>query len=120
LPLERDGPADAPEPRPVKIDFTRVFLNSEDNEEERSSLTTVLDTLHQKWPDGAPFQASDVVTKIFRTGSFGSFGIDVSEARAEAAAGFKAALELACGKLIPIVSAPVINWRLSWLPKTRQ
>jgi hypothetical protein len=99
--IERDGAADAPEPRPEKVDFKRIFLKSEDDEEESSSLASVLDKLRREWPSATLFQASDVVTRIFRTSGISSYGINVSEAQTEAAAGFKAALELACGKTIP-------------------
>jgi hypothetical protein len=106
--LESEGAADAPKPRPQKIDFKSMFLASEDNEEESSSLASVLDVLRRKWPNGALFQAGDVVTSIFHAGANASYAAAV----AEAAASFKAALELACGKSIPIISAPAINWKL--------
>lgn len=113
--IERDGVADAREPRPENVDFKRMLLNTEDNEEESSSLASVLDTLRRQWPSATLFQAGDVVTRIFR---ISGYGINFSEDQTEAAAGFKAALELACGKTIPIVSAPAINWKLQAIKDT--
>jgi hypothetical protein len=112
--LTRDGPADAPEPRPETVDFKKLFLDSEDDEEQSSSLASVLDVLHRKFskPDSL-FQASDVVSTIFPSGAYNFGGISFSGEQESQAAAFKAALEIACGnKSIPIISAPVINWRL--------
>jgi hypothetical protein len=53
------------EPEPTEVDFKSMFLDSEDDEEQSSSLAEVLDVLRRKWPNGALFQASDVVKSIF-------------------------------------------------------
>jgi len=90
------------EPEPTKVDFKSMFLESEDDEEQSSSLASVLDVLHRNWPNSGLFQASDVVSRFFPT--FAEWST--------AAVGLKAALELACGKPIPIISAPAINWKL--------
>jgi hypothetical protein len=95
-------PTDKPEPSAV--DFKSMFLDSEDDEEQSSSLASVLDVLRSKWPKAALFQASDVVRHCLSTDFHYNF---TSEATS-----FKADLELACGKSIAIVSAPVITWRL--------
>jgi hypothetical protein len=112
--LERDGSADAPEPRPITVDFQKLFLNSEDDEEQSSSLASVLDVLRREFnrKPGGLFQASDVVSTIFPGGAASLGGISFSSERDNKAAAFKAALELACGRPIPIISAPAINWKL--------
>jgi hypothetical protein len=74
--------------------------------------------LHRKWPNEAVFQAGDVVKSIFRSSENVSYAAAIAEAEAEAVASFKAALELATGKAVPLVSAPAINWRLQALKDT--
>jgi hypothetical protein len=101
--LESEGPADAPEPRPTAVDFNSIFRDAETDEEENTSLASVLDVLRSNWPNGTLFQASDVINRFFP-----SFAGDWDSK----AVSFKAALELACGKPIPILSAPAINWKL--------
>ena len=54
---------DAPSRPPVEIDFGKLFLSQEDDDEESGSLADMLETLAAKWPDGAKFKASDI-TKI--------------------------------------------------------
>jgi hypothetical protein len=103
------------EPAPTTVDFKSMFLESEDNEEQGSSLASVLDVLQRKWPDGKLFQAGDVVNSIFHASGNASYNAALAEQLAENAANFKASLELACGKPIPIVSAPSINWKLQAL-----
>jgi hypothetical protein len=109
--VESERPADAPEPRPTAIDFQKMFLQSEDDEEQSTSLASVLDVLRRKWPDKL-FQAGDVVSSIFCASGNVSYSGSLAEEADNQSAAFKAALELACGKPIPIVSAPAINWKL--------
>jgi hypothetical protein len=90
------------EPEPTTVDFKSMFLDAEEDEEQSSSLASVLDVLQCNWPNSELFQASDVVSRFFPT--FAEWST--------AAIGLKAALELACGKTIPIISAPAINWKL--------
>jgi len=99
------------EPEPTKVDFKKMFLDSEDDEEQSSSLASVLDVLHRKWSDDL-FQAGDVVNKIFHASGNVNYNAELAEEADTQAAAFKAALELACGRPIPIVSAPAINWKL--------
>jgi len=102
-------------PEPATVDFKSIFLEAEDDEEQSSSLAEVLDVLHRKWPNGHPFQAGDVVNSVFHASGNASYNAALAETLADEAASFKAALELACGKPIPIVSAPAINWKLQAL-----
>jgi hypothetical protein len=104
--------------KPMTVDFKTMFLDGEDDEEQTCSLASVLDVLHRKWPNEAVFQASDVVKSIFRSSENASFAAAFAEAEGEAAASFKAALELATGKAVPLISAPAINWRLQALKDT--
>jgi hypothetical protein len=97
---------------PTMVSFKSMFLDSEDDEEQSASLASVLDLLHRRWPSGHLFQAGDVVSSIFHASGNASFNAALAEEADARAAGFKAALELACGKPIPIVSAPAINWKL--------
>jgi hypothetical protein len=83
---------------PDSVSFKRLFLAGEDDEEQTSSLATVLDVLRRKWPNGEFFQAREVAAYA-------------GQAEEEPIA-FKAALEMACGTPIKLISAPVINWRL--------
>ena len=109
--LDSEGAADAPEPRPEKVDFKSMFLEGEDEEEQSASLASVLDVLRRKW-GGDLFQAGDVVNSIFHASGNASYSAALAEEADTQAAGFKAALELAAGKSIAIVSAPAINWKL--------
>ncbi len=81
---------------PKEISFREQFLDLEADEEQTSSLATVLDVLRTEWPNG--FKASDVAVYA------GSADIASIE--------FKAALEQASRKMIKIVTATVITWRL--------
>jgi hypothetical protein len=110
-----DPPDAAP---PTTVDFKTLFLDGEEDEEQACSLASVLDVLTRKWPDGAMFQAGNVVKSIFQSSGNASYAASIAEGEAEAAASFKAALELATGKVVPLVSAPVINWRLQALKDT--
>jgi hypothetical protein len=97
---------------PAAVKFKTMFLDVEEDEEQTCSLASVLDVLRSKWPSGAVFQAGDVVKSIFRSSENAGYAASIVEQALEAAASFKAALELASGKAVPIVSAPAINWRL--------
>jgi hypothetical protein len=83
----------------TRISFKKMFLAGEADEEQTSALATVLDALRSRWFNG--FKASDVA-------SYAS--------RAELSAiEFKAALEQASGKLLPIITPTAVNWRLKAL-----
>jgi hypothetical protein len=92
------------------ITFKTMLLDAEADEEQTSSLVIVLDALRMLWPDTQQpgnsrlFQASEVA---LHTGK-----------AEEASIAFKVALEMAAGKPIRIVSAPVINWRLQAITDT--
>jgi hypothetical protein len=53
------SPAD-PEP----LDFQKLFLAQEDDEEESAALVDILAILVKRWPKGKAFKASDVATLI--------------------------------------------------------
>jgi hypothetical protein len=114
---ERHGFVDAPsgEPAPTSVDFKSLFLESEGDEEQSSSLASVLDILRRHWPGEALFQAKDVVSRIFHGAGNASFNAALAEERAAEEAGFKSALELASGKAVGVISAPAINWKLQAL-----
>ena len=78
--------------------FRSLFLAGEEDEEQTYSLSTVIDVLYRRYPNSELFQASEIAAYA---------GLANEES-----IGFKAALEIACGKPIKIISAPVINWRL--------
>jgi hypothetical protein len=78
--------------------FRELFLAGENDEEQTSSLATVLEVLHRKWPAAELFHAREVAT--------------YAGCAEEGSIAFKAALEMACGIPIKIISSPVINWRL--------
>jgi hypothetical protein len=99
------------EPEPTSVDFKTMFLDAEGDEEQSSSLASVLDVLRRKWSNDL-FQAGDVVSKIFQASGNVSYNAALAEEVDNQAAAFKTALELACGKPIPIISAPAINWKL--------
>jgi hypothetical protein len=84
---------------PKEISFRKLFLDGEADEEQTSSLATVLDVLRTKWPDGC--QARDIAAYA---GAADERGIE-----------FKAALEQASGKAIKVVTASTITWRLKAL-----
>ena len=103
------------EPPPTSVDFKSLFLDAESDEEQNSSLASVLDILRRHWPGEAVFQAKDVVNRIFHGAGNACFNAALAEESAAEAASFKAALELASGKSIGIISAPAINWKLQAL-----
>jgi hypothetical protein len=75
----------------------------------------VLDILRRNWSGEALFQAKDVVSRIFHGAGNASFNAALAEERAAEEASFKAALELASGKAVGVISAPAINWKLQAL-----
>ena len=82
---------------PQSFGFKALFLDGEIGEEQTSSLVTVVEILHRRWGTET-FQAREVAAYA-------------GQAETDAIA-FKAALELASGTPIKIISSPVINWRL--------
>jgi hypothetical protein len=78
------------------ISFRNLFLAGEADEEQTSSLATVLDILLHEWPNGC--KASDVAM----------FAGKATEGAIE----FKAALEQASGKPLPVITATTITCRL--------
>jgi hypothetical protein len=91
------------EPHPIcpasKIEFKKLFLGSEQDDEQASSLAIVLDVLHRRWPES--FQASDVANYA-------------GKAEPDAIA-FRDALEHAAGKPLKIISSTTVAWRLKAL-----
>ena len=88
--------------KPTNVNFCKLFLDGEADEEQTSSLATVLDVLHTKWPRGC--KASEIAAYA------GSADVGAIE--------FKAALEQASGKAVRIVTATTITWRLKALVDT--
>jgi hypothetical protein len=82
-----------------KISFKAMFLDGEQDEEQTSALATVLDALWSRWPNG--FKASHV----------SSYAGEAETSAIE----FKAALEQAAGKLLPIITSTTVTWRLKAL-----
>ena len=81
------------------VRFRDLFLSGEAEEEQSSSLATVLDVLRKHWPES--FTASDVAT--------------FSGKALEEAIEFKAALEAASGKPLVVLTATTVAWRLKSL-----
>jgi hypothetical protein len=81
---------------PAPMSFRTLLLEGEADEEQTSSLGTVLEALHGKW--SGQFKAAEVAT--------------YAGAADESAIEFKAALEQASGKAIKIVTPTVLTWRL--------
>jgi hypothetical protein len=90
--------ADPPPDPARKIRFRTLFLVGEVEDEQGSNLTTVLDVLERRYPNGETFAANEIASYAGR-------------AETDSIA-FKAALELASGKGLPIISAPTISGRL--------
>lgn len=84
---------------PAEISFSKMLLEAEADEEQTTSIALVLDTMRKEWPGGC--KAADVA--------------NFTGAATEAAIAFKAALEAASGKLLPIVTATTVAWRLKSL-----
>jgi hypothetical protein len=91
--------ADRPACPPAAISFRSMFLDAEADEEQTSSLATVIDVLRDRWAAG--FGSADVA-------------LFAGQATQEAIE-FKAALEQASGKPMPIITPTTITWRLKAL-----
>ncbi len=91
--------ADRPACPPAAISFRTLFLAGEADEEQSSGLATVLDVLRTKWREGC--KAADVAM----------FAGQATQETIE----FKAALEQASGKPMPIITPTTITWRLKAL-----
>jgi hypothetical protein len=91
----------APHPTcpPEPISFKDIFLAGEADDEQTSSLATVLSTCLAQF--GKTFQASEVAAYAGRA--------------EECAIAFRSALEQATGKSLPIVSSITVAWRLKAL-----
>ena len=85
--------------KPATISFRTLFLAGEADEEQSSGLATVLDVLHARWKGGC--EAKDVAAY---TGTADEDSIN-----------FRAALELATGKVLKVITATTITWRLKAL-----
>jgi hypothetical protein len=85
--------------KPAAISFRALFLAGEADEEQSSGLATVLDVLHTRWKGGC--EAKDVAAYA-------------NEAD-ENSINFRAALELASGKVLKVITATTITWRLKAL-----
>ena len=85
--------------KPAVISFRTLFLAGEADEEQSSSLATVLDVLRTKWPDGC--EAREVAL--------------YAGAADEGSIAFKAALEAASGKALKVITATTITWKLKAL-----
>jgi hypothetical protein len=81
--------------KPGKISFKTMLLEGEADEEQTSSLGTVLEVLLTKWPNG--FKAAEAAA--------------YAGAADEGAIEFKAALEQASGKAIRVVTPSALTWR---------
>lgn len=81
------------------VSFRELFLDGEADEEQTSSLATVLDVLRNRWPAGC--KAADVA-------------LYAGNADADAI-GFRGALEAASGKPMPVLTPTVVAWRLKAL-----
>jgi hypothetical protein len=81
---------------PAPVSFRELLLEGEADEEQTSSLGTVLEVLRARWPGS--FKAAEVAA--------------YAGAADEASVEFKAALEQAAGKAIKIVSPVILTWRL--------
>jgi hypothetical protein len=81
------------------VRFRDMFLSGEADEEQSSSLATVLDVLRKHWSGG--FTANDVATFTGKA--------------LEEAIEFKSALEAASGKPLVVLTATTVAWRLKAL-----
>ena len=85
--------------KPSTISFRNLFLAGEADEEQSSGLATVLDVLRTRWPDGC--EAKDVAA--------------YAGLADEGSIAFRAALELASGKALKVITATTVNWKLKAL-----
>jgi hypothetical protein len=90
---------DPPACPPKEISFRTLFLSGEADEEQSSGLATVLDVLRTRWTRGC--EAKDVAA--------------YAGAADEGSIAFRAALELASGKALKVITATTVNWRLKAL-----
>jgi hypothetical protein len=85
---------------PEPVDFTSCFMASESEDEQGTALANVLDTLRGLY--GANFfTAAEVATFTGKT--------------EDASIAFKAALEIAAAKSLPVITAPIVSRRLKSL-----
>jgi hypothetical protein len=84
---------------PTTISFKKLFLVGESEEEQSSSLATVLDLIRTKWPYGC------------QAAALAAYAGEAAEGAIE----FKASLEAASGKAIKVVTPRVITWVLKAL-----
>ena len=91
--------ADPPKCPPKAISFRTLFLAGEADEEQSSSLATVLDVLRTRWANGCEAKEVAAYAGLADEGSIA----------------FRAALELASGKVLKIVTATTVNWKLKAL-----
>jgi hypothetical protein len=94
LSIDRD-----PNCPPTAVSFRTMFLSGEADEEQTSSLASVIEVLRTRWPYGC--MARDVAAYA-----------GLAE---EGAIEFKAALEQASGRVLKVVAATPITWRLKGL-----
>jgi hypothetical protein len=94
-PVDRSGD---PEPLPpAPVDFARMFLAGEAEDEQQSSLAIVLEVLYSEWPNG--FRAANVAGYAARP--------------EDATIAFRGALEHAGGgRELKIVTPTTVNWKL--------
>lgn len=55
------------------LDFQKLFLGQEEDDEESATLADVLAVLERHWPEGAPFKARDVSALLNETQAVGDF-----------------------------------------------
>jgi hypothetical protein len=95
---EVEGLVADPEPLPpAPVDFARMFLAGEAEDEQQSSLAIVLEVLYREWPNG--FRAANVAGYAARP--------------EDATIAFRGALEHAGGgRELKIVTPTTVNWKL--------
>ena len=81
---------------PQEVAFRSLFLAGETEDEQATSLATVLEVLRAEWPSGCT--AKQVATHAGQA--------------TDSAIAFKSALETAAGKAIKIVTPTTVSWRL--------
>jgi hypothetical protein len=91
--------ADKPACPPSSIRFRDLFLDGETDDEQASSLATVLDIIRTKWPHGCT--AAEVAA--------------YAGGACDDAIAFKAAIEAASSKAVRVVTPIVLTWRLKAL-----
>ncbi len=81
---------------PSEISFRDAFLDAEEEDEENSGLSLVIETIRSKWPNGVSSRDLTAFT---------------GDATLESVA-FKCAIEQASGKSIQVISPTILTWRL--------